>query len=137
MSLIWKNKFISQKCVEEKNIIKGISLKTQQLFSKRRMQRMSLSAFNRHTAGAPTMFINSSTDNMNLLKIWIFFLYKLLEENLCLFYSTVRMLDCRVVESVCLLTVKGEVEKVLWHPSSQFSLLVSQSFSQCRPTQIF
>lgn len=122
---------------KKKNIIKGISLKTQPLFSKRSMQRMSLSAFNRHTTGAPAMLINSSTDNMNLLKNWVFFLCKLLEENLCLFYSTVRMLDCRVVESVCLLTVKGEVEKVLWHPSSQFSLLVSQSFSQCRPTQIF
>lgn len=106
---------------------------------------MSLSAFNRHTTGAPTKFIllstneeliNSSTANMNLIKNLIFYLCKLLEDNLCLFDSTVRMLDCRVVESVCLLTVKGEVEKVLWHPSSQFSLLVSQSFSLCRPTQI-
>lgn len=122
------------------------SLKTQQLFGKRRMQRMSLSAFYRHTTGAPTMFIllsmgeeliNSSTANMNFIKNWIFYLCKLLEDNLCLFDRTVRMLDCRVVESVCLLTIKGEVEKILWHPSSQFSLLVSQSFSQFRPTQIF
>ncbi|KAG8288320.1 rRNA-processing protein [Homalodisca vitripennis] len=39
----------------------------------------------------------------------------------------VQLLDCRIGETLTSIKVDGEVEKVIWHPSSQFSALIGTS----------